>query len=78
MLCHFLTPGVFGRKITIGILCDTSPNSWQYLFGAAGAITIAIDRLIDEGIVENGTISRYILTNKVVHRIESSYSFISF
>lgn len=44
--------------IKIGLLCNTSPDSWQYLFGIVGAISIAQDKLIEEGVIHNGTIER--------------------
>lgn len=50
--------GVYSRNITLGVICDTDPNSWQYLFGIAGAINIAIDQLIMDGVIQNDTISK--------------------
>lgn len=45
-------------SVKIGILCEISPYSWQYFFRAAGAISIAQDRLIAEGKIANDTIKR--------------------
>jgi len=49
-------PEVGGVKI--GIICDTDPDSWQYLYADAGAINIAIDTLVERDIISNDTISR--------------------
>jgi hypothetical protein len=32
-------------SVKIGIICETNPASWQYLFSVGSAIQIAIDRL---------------------------------
>ena len=44
--------------VNIGIICETSPYSWQYLFRSAGAISIAQDKLIQEGIIDKNTIEK--------------------
>lgn len=47
-------------SIKIGLLCDTDPSSWQYLFGIGSAINIAYDRLIKEGHIQEDTIKGYV------------------
>jgi len=44
--------------VKIGIICDTRSSNWQYLFKDAGAINVAIDKLISNGIIQNDTIER--------------------
>jgi len=44
--------------VKIGIICNTDPKSWQYLFNVASAINIAKDRLVEEGVIANDTIDR--------------------
>lgn len=53
-------PNVIGAPsgIKIGILCDTSVNSWQYLFNIASAISIAKDKLVQNGVIQNDTVTR--------------------
>lgn len=53
-----MTPISLTTAVKIGIICDTSPDSWQYLFGVASAINIARDKLVSEGIIKNNTINR--------------------
>jgi len=47
--------------VKIGIICETKPTSWQFLFGIAGAINIAMDKLVEDGIIHNDTVERYSL-----------------
>lgn len=57
LLVTVLLPSV-KEGVKIGIICETSPYSWQHLFKVAGAISIAEDRLIENGIIQNETIER--------------------
>lgn len=57
-VCIILTSPQLVKAVKIGLLCDTNPDSWQYLFGIAGAINIAIEQLVEDGIIENDTITR--------------------
>lgn len=44
--------------VKIGLVCNASPDSWQNLFRIASAMNIAIDRLVEKGIIQNNTIER--------------------
>lgn len=58
LLCILLLTLRISKAVKIGLLCDTNPNSWQYLFGIAGAVNFAIDQLIEDGVIQNETVSR--------------------
>lgn len=44
--------------VKIGLVCNAAPDSWQNLFRIASAMNIAIDRLVEKGIIQNNTIER--------------------
>lgn len=57
-LCVIMMSCMTSDSIKIGIICDTRPDSWQYLFKVASAMNIAQDRLLEEGLIKNDTIKR--------------------
>jgi hypothetical protein len=57
MLILLLFGTSFAAKI--GIIIDTSPSSWQYLFKQGSAINIAHDRLIVDGVLKKDFEIRY-------------------